>query len=47
MHEASDSLGSHNLLVLVPDYVPDIHPFDRLDISSTNWNRDFLEEHIF
>jgi hypothetical protein len=33
VHKASDSLGAHSLIVVVPCSVPDVDPFDRMDLS--------------
>jgi hypothetical protein len=47
VHEASDSLGAHSLIVVVPCFAPEAHPFDRMDMSSTILSGDSLEVHNF
>jgi hypothetical protein len=47
VREASDSLGAQGLIVVVPCFAPEAHPFDRMDMSSTIWSGDSLEVHKF
>jgi hypothetical protein len=47
VHEASDSLEAHSLIVVVPCSVPEAYLFDRMDMSSTIWSRDSWEAHNF